>query len=252
MREDAADVERAPLIEVFASIQGEGRFVGVPMAFARVAKCPIRCTYCDSPHTYAAPRTCAVRGPGGVRMVANPMEPAEAAELVAEVAWGPIRVVSVTGGEPLLYPAFVRDVAKAWGGPVHLETAALDPAAMQICAPALSHLSADYKLPATLRGGADARAQHRECIAIAVEAGLTVDVKLVLTPDVEGTAVMQALADLEPWRRAVLLVLQPATPFGAVAGRPEPAAVKAWAHAAALAGFDVRVLPQVHPLLGVE
>ena len=57
-RQDAerqAKEARAPLIEVFHSVQGEGRFVGVPMAFLRVATCPLRCRYCDTPNSYEAP-----------------------------------------------------------------------------------------------------------------------------------------------------------------------------------------------------
>ncbi len=52
---------RAPLVEVFSSIQGEGRYAGVPMTFVRVAVCPIRCTYCDTPNSYTAASSFPVR-----------------------------------------------------------------------------------------------------------------------------------------------------------------------------------------------
>ncbi len=242
--------DRAPLVEVFGSIQGEARFAGVPMAFVRVARCPIRCLYCDTPYSYEPTATCAVRGPRGHSRELNPVSGARAAALAAEVGPG-LRRLSVTGGEPLLYPGFVRALGEAYAGQLHLETAALHPAALRECLPAVAHLSADYKLPGTLERG-DYRAQHLDCERLGVEAGISVDVKLVLTNAVADADVARALAELAPLRQGVLLVLQPVTPFGRVREGVAMDRVRDWAAAAGEAGFELRVLPQVHALLGCE
>ena len=247
----------APLIEVFWAVQGEGRFVGGPRAFVRVATCPIRCRYCDTPHSYTAPATVPVAGPGAVAVPGderNPVSAARTAELVAAVtpAVGVPRV-SVTGGEPLVFPAFVAALGRALrprGFRLHLETAALDPEALTACVEQVDHLSADYKLPETLTAGHYAR-EHVQCCTIALAAGTTVDVKIVLTPAVAEASFRRALADLLPFRDRIVLILQPVTPFGAEP-RPLPAAaLQQFADAAGRHGFDLRVLPQVHRQLQV-
>src|SRR5262249_30731890 len=43
---------RAPVMEVFASIQGEGAFVGEPQVFLRLRGCPVRCRWCDTPASW--------------------------------------------------------------------------------------------------------------------------------------------------------------------------------------------------------
>src|SRR5437773_2072916 len=40
------------ITEIFASIQGEGQRAGLPTTFVRLARCPYRCTWCDSVHTF--------------------------------------------------------------------------------------------------------------------------------------------------------------------------------------------------------
>src|SRR5256885_15854154 len=50
---------RAPVLEVFASLQGEGHHAGEPQVFVRLAGCPLRCRWCDTPgswHVAAEPR----------------------------------------------------------------------------------------------------------------------------------------------------------------------------------------------------
>lgn len=263
-----ADV-RAPLIEIFHSIQGEGRFVGVPMAFLRLATCPLRCLYCDTPNSYTAPGRAVVRiGPREL-FEPNPVAAERAAELVRQCvavgsAGSKVGRVSVTGGEPLVFPAFVREfgaAVRAKGIRLHLETAAIDPDALAQCIDQVDHLSADYKLPETL--GAPAKpelalppggsfgARHRRCCEIALQRGASVDVKLVLTAAVGDASVEQALADLEPLRDKIVLVLQPVTPFGAVT-RPLPRGdLERFTQNALRLKFDVRVLPQVHKSLQI-
>lgn len=250
---------RAPLVEIFDSIQGEGRFVGVPMSFVRVATCPIRCSYCDTPDSYQASATCAVRHADGCVAEPNPVGVERTVELIGRARGRDSRTtaVSITGGEPLVVPRFVAALGaalRARAERVHLETAALDPAALQqvLAAEGVDHVSADYKLPGTLADRGDHSAAHLECIRIAVAAGVTVDVKLVLAPGAGMESVEDALQRLRPFAAKVLVVLQPVTPFGAVTASVTPSEVLATAHAAARAGLEVRVIPQTHKTLGID
>ena len=139
---------RAPLIEVFSSVQGEGSQVGVPMVFVRVAVCPIRCLYCDTPNSYTADAEFpAVIGPA-TRLEKNPVDAVRAAQLAAESAaaspFGRTEWVSLTGGEPLLYPEFTLALGhelRDRGLKLNLETAALAPAALRTCVAAVDHAS---------------------------------------------------------------------------------------------------------------
>lgn len=254
---------RAPLIEIFHSVQGEGRHVGEPMAFVRVATCPLRCRYCDTPQSWSAGAEFPVHGlgdgaaPGRER---NPIDAARAVELsLACAAASPWRVpgalrVSITGGEPLVYPRFVREFGELLGarGLVHLETAAHDPVALAECLPVLGHVSADWKLAETLESG-EHGAAHRACVELVARDGrATLDVKLVLIEGVFAGTYRAALEALAPFRDALLLVLQPVTPARQIS-RTIPA--EELARCAALAGefgFRYRVLAQLHPLLGLR
>ena len=227
-----AGPQRAPLIEIFHSIQGEGRFVGVPMTFLRLATCPLRCLYCDTPNSYVAPARVPVRFGPREQHEPNPVAADRAAELVRQcsatnAAGSRAQRVSVTGGEPLVFPAFVREFGRAVrdkGIRLHLETAAIDPDALSACIDQVDHLSADYKLPETLgtptkpelvlAPGKSYGPLHRRCIEIAMRRGASVDVKIVLTDRVTDASLEQALQELQGVRDKILLVLQPVTPFG--------------------------------------
>lgn len=245
---------RAPLVELFDSVQGEGRFVGVPMAFVRVATCPLRCTYCDTPQSYEASPQFEVRGRERVALEANPVTAARAVELVGSVVDRSRWIATVTGGEPLVFPEFLVEFAAAAAkedARVHLETAAVHPDAMRVVAPHVEHVSADWKLPGTLQSG-DYQDEHVACIETAVTAGRSVDVKVVLTRDVTDAGFEHMLDRLRPLRRSILLVLQPVTPFGAVRERYANDALLHRLDSALEGEFDVRVIPQTHKALGVD
>lgn len=98
------------LSELFYSIQGEGKLVGVPSVFVRASGCNLRCGFCDTP--YASWR------PEGEDV---PVE-----RIVERVAEYPGRHVVLTGGEPMIMPDVVELCAAIKARSYHLtvETAA--------------------------------------------------------------------------------------------------------------------------------
>lgn len=97
------------IAEIFTSVQGEGRWVGVPSTFVRVSGCNLRCKWCDTPYASWSPE-----GPT-----------LEMGEIVERVLETRVRHVVVTGGEPMLFDATVdlcREI-KAAGRVVTIETA---------------------------------------------------------------------------------------------------------------------------------
>ncbi|MBI5343423.1 MAG: radical SAM protein [Deltaproteobacteria bacterium] len=108
--------------EIFASIQGETSYVGLPFTFVRLTGCNLRCRYCDTTYAYD----------GG--------EEFSLQEVVSRVEHFGIPRVTVTGGEPLLQPEAFRLVATFLdrGFTVLVETngtvplASLDPRAVKV------------------------------------------------------------------------------------------------------------------------
>jgi 7-carboxy-7-deazaguanine synthase len=74
---------RLRITEIFYSLQGESRTVGLPTVFIRLTGCPLRCTYCDTAYAFS----------GG--------EWHELEEILEKVASYEPNHICVTGGEPL-------------------------------------------------------------------------------------------------------------------------------------------------------
>lgn len=73
--------------EIFYSLQGESKSVGMPTVFIRLTGCPLRCQYCDTSYAFS----------GG--------EMTSIADIIAQVEQYKTRYITVTGGEPLAQPA---------------------------------------------------------------------------------------------------------------------------------------------------
>ena len=73
--------------EIFHTLQGEGRYTGVPCIFVRTSGCNLRCSWCDTPYTSWNPE--------GRQM-------SVAAIMAETAAWSAVPYAVITGGEPLL------------------------------------------------------------------------------------------------------------------------------------------------------
>lgn len=70
--------------EIFHSIQGETLYAGRPCAFVRLAGCNLDCSYCDTRYAREGGTTVSID------------------QIVRQVAGRSVRLVMVTGGEPLV------------------------------------------------------------------------------------------------------------------------------------------------------
>ena len=92
--------------EIYASLQGESTWAGMPCGFVRLSACHLRCTWCDTPHAFDE----------GVRRTLD--------DVVREAHALGTKLIEITGGEPLLQPAvhpLMRQLADL-GHTVLLET----------------------------------------------------------------------------------------------------------------------------------
>lgn len=71
------------ITEIFFSLQGETRTVGLPTVFVRLTGCPLRCGYCDTAYAFK----------GGKKLSLE--------DILTQVKRYQTRYVTITGGEPL-------------------------------------------------------------------------------------------------------------------------------------------------------
>jgi len=76
-------VSKLKINEIFYSLQGESKTVGLPTVFIRLTGCPLRCTYCDTEYAF------------------HQGESWQLDSIINEVKKYNTRYITVTGGEPL-------------------------------------------------------------------------------------------------------------------------------------------------------
>ncbi len=80
---DSSSNETLNITEIFYSLQGEAREVGVPSVFVRLTGCPLRCNYCDTTYAFKG------------------NNPLTIENIIKQIELYNTKHVCVTGGEPL-------------------------------------------------------------------------------------------------------------------------------------------------------
>ncbi|WP_096202636.1 7-carboxy-7-deazaguanine synthase QueE [Bacillus sp. FJAT-45350] len=79
---------KLPMVEIFETVEGEGSGAGFPTVFVRVFHCNLRCTWCDTPYSYAP---------------SKPEFEATIQEIVDKISEFSSKRICFTGGEPLIH-----------------------------------------------------------------------------------------------------------------------------------------------------
>lgn len=249
--------QTTPLVEMFSAIQGEGMNVGTRQLFIRFGGCDLRCTYCDSPHTWHPQAKGRIEQTPGQRdfiPITNPVS------IEQVLAWaeqlnssGLHDSISLTGGEPLLEVEFLQPLLPLLKVrttlPLYLESGGHHPQALRQLLPHLDSIGMDIKLPSV--SGESHWAAHHEFLQACQDAGKDVFCKVIISAQTTTDDLIQAGALVAEINPNIPLILQPVTPLGT--GRltppPTPAQVLAWQALLKQSLTQVRVIPQTHKFL---
>ncbi len=133
-------MKKAKVMEVFRSVQGEGKYIGVPQVFIRFVGCNLSCRWCDSSKARD------MHAPG-----VRDYSPEDLWHAIEGMAMG-AHSVALTGGEPLMQVGFLEEflpILRAHKMKVFLETNGSLPDALKKIVEDIDIVSMDIKLPSS-------------------------------------------------------------------------------------------------------
>lgn len=223
---------QAELNETFTSIQGEGLEVGARHFFVRLAGCNLACSYCDTDHK--------------VR------EWLDSATLLEQlVSFLPVQAVSLTGGEPLLQVAFLKEFltgVKERGVATYLETNGTLASALTKLTGLVDTVAVDIKLPTvcTIAPQWDA---HEMFLNVCAAQGITTVCKIIVSYALVAEELQKALRLIKQCTPQATVILQP------VHAQLDAELIRdmmQWQKMFLNEGLACRVVPQVHKFMNVK
>ena len=222
----------AKIVEIFHSLQGEGLLVGEETTFIRFLGCNLFCHYCD---TFYA------RDEKRAQSMTRDQVRAQVLLLTS-----PGQLVSLTGGEPLLWADFLAGLCpglRERGLRIYLETNGTLVEQMEKVRPLIDIVAMDIKPPSDC--GQQLWPIHEKFLEKAKDKAF---VKLVITSTIQPQEVRQAVALIRKIDPRISLVLQPAS--GELA--PEIGRVRRFQAEALEELRDVRIIHQMHKRWGLR
>jgi len=244
------------IVEVFSSIQGEGLTCGERQIFVRFALCNLECGYCDTAYAREQPAQCMVErtsGRGDMSGEPNPITVERLVDIVRalNVPPGMHHSISLTGGEPLLHGDFLRNFLPA--NRVNnirsqLETNGTLPERLEEVIGFIDFVSMDIKLESATGGKSQWDANRR---FLEISRRKPTWVKVVVSEDTTPDEIRQAASLVAAAGRGIPLIIQPVTPVNSVQA-PSGRLLIRLQEEARRHLHTVRVIPQVHKMLGLK
>jgi len=229
---------KAPIIEIFSSLQGEGPHIGEKHIFVRFKHCNIHCTFCDELKEEARDLT--------VKEIYDKIDSIDNSS-------GSHSTISWTGGEPLLYPQFLQSamkVAHGLGFKNYLETAGILVKSFQEVLNYTDIVAMDFKLPSVTKEKSFWQ-EHEEFLNLSAQK--EVFVKIVLSREATINEFDLGVEIIERVKHETLLVLQPLSLEDEPLGEAKTYDYLERLRERALQKLpNVRIIPRLHMMLGIR
>ncbi|MCM8823838.1 MAG: 7-carboxy-7-deazaguanine synthase QueE [Candidatus Omnitrophica bacterium] len=215
--------------EIFKSIQGEGPYLGISQVFVRFYGCNLDCTYCDTRQIY--------------------FKEMSVEEVKSNVYnYQDYHSISITGGEPLLQVDFLMELLPQFKQDkklIYLETNGVLYQNLKKIISWVDIIAMDFKLPSSC-GSQNLFIQHRYFLEEALKRETFI--KVVITPSTNEEELVEVFSIARSIRPEIIFVLQPQHPY-------EEALKERIGYFSDLGRIylpNIRVIPQMHKILGVR
>lgn len=232
------------IYEGFVSFQGEGKYVGKPQFFLRLAGCSLKCKHCDTKYAWKRPNFFYLRNLKFKESFRNPIRPDSLAEVIDK--WRVKSLIpqdlSITGGEPVEQIEFLEDFLKIVSKfKVWLETGGYYPSAVKKVIDLVDVVSVDIKLQTFVGKKLDLSPFLK---TVSFLRNKDAYIKIVYTGSTSLEEIENVLKMLKKKKVKIPVFLQPSSP-------------NLWRRAFKLSlrystYLDVRILPQVHKLINAR
>ncbi len=222
--------------------------------FIRLTDCNLDCAYCDTAHQKGA--VCHLESTPGSNIYLETPQQFSLEQLVTLLkSWcsmmpGVHHSISITGGEPLLsvniLAEWLPELRKIL--PLHLETNGSLPNELNQIVQHVDYISMDIKLPSVAACSQPLWELHRTFLQNSVSTNISV--KLVVGQQTSLDEIKQACEIITSVDKNVPLFVQPLTLPDGTVGITAVHLLSLQESAASILP-DVRVIPQMHKLLGV-
>ncbi len=223
------------IIEIFSSIQGEGKYVGAKHVFVRFYKCNIHCHWCDTPASIGD------RGGGAFQEYTI----GEVMEKIRSLKDG-CQSVALTGGEPLLQADFIKVLApeiKKAGLKRYLDTNGICHNELAAIIDDVDTIAMDIKMPSSTKC-LPCWDEHTKFLHIAVKKDTFI--KAVVTMETAKEDVKRAVDLVASINPQVTFILQPN--YFEIKKGIIPYCLDLYKICAGTLA-DVRIIPQIHKFL---
>lgn len=219
---------KASVKEIFASIQGEGQYVGYKQLFVRFTGCNLSCQYCDTDFSINDSQKYSVDQL--IAIVNNQLD---------------CHSIALTGGEPLLHTGFLKEFLPQCPLPVYLETNATLAGELGEIIDYIDYISADIKLPSCTKGN-DNWNNHDRFFEVAQ--GKNIFAKIVFDENITEEEITNCCSLGAKYR--IELILQPMMYKDRLSVKPE--FIESTLNKFLNKYKKVRIIPQVHKFLYIK
>ena len=191
MLEKSSLNNKAYIVEIFKSIQGEGLFVGEMQTFVRFSGCNLNCEYCDTKHNKEISQKMTVQ------------------ELCKKLEEKKAKIVSLTGGEPLLNSNFIKELTAKYKANYYLETNGVLTEKLESVVDSMDTVAMDIKLKSAT--GEENRFEENEKFADIANKAKNFFIKIVFDKNITDDEIESCIKIAK--KNKVQIILQPKMPI---------------------------------------